>query len=880
MEVSNHDDVSSVTFGSKQSHAATIDDSPEFFNVLSSSLYKHQKLAVVRETITNAWDAHIEAGIETPIKMWIDSDNILHIQDFGNGIPHELLGEVYVSYGKGTKRNDSAQTGGFGLGCKSPWAYVDSFNVTNCHNGLKSVSTMVKSSSQFQGKPGLISVVTDLPTQETGVTVSIQLKPQDIYEFTRLIKAIVYTGDIPCLFDDILLDTLGMPFEEGSVRFPTNKIDAFKALPHIGNNSILVRYGNVVYPLGSSTTSNEAYNYVYAQLDKVLTEINRSTMSYVSLLIQIPADSVSLLPSREGISETDFSLENLATHLNAALGQWIKDFNRGKDSAIHNALVKLYKEEPTEHLTLKAPCPLQGNTDAALDGITSFYEMGMTIGVCKGLTYTTKKQLCKTKVIQWAKKYTKLSKSDLKLLIAAINTEDIQLNIYNNYTVKLGSHTYIDMSLSWYNQRSNNKYRLPQMIHKFSKRMLPNKVREWNNLFVMGSNEIVHNSTLFQGLYRSILNTNLPDFILRLSKPTVVLSTNKATIHDRLSARNEPTFGSYIVHMVSPKKDEKDVMRAKLEKLSGINFVDLTQWTDDDKHLKPEPKRTAKVVTAKASKDALGNEEYLGLNTMINDDGEVLHLSWFKKTSTTVKITEPKYVTKITSKTSLYDMGLRHQSLFEKAVLKFGHVTAVVNNESTYKRLLKEGLLPFSETAELVMDDIIARATQVSKTITPKYNGSVQMAAFLIQSLTGKYHSQRELEYYLNMSDDLKEKLRHLDKGATVRRVIHYCANHAPRILPVRLSETTVDEIAINEVIHELRLLSCLRISEDKKTEIATLIKKLKTYEPSKAVVDLLDMFVAYERWNLLEGIRVTSEPDETTTSLIKVIFKNMKEKQ
>lgn len=41
-----------------------ISNSPEFFNILSKSLYSNPKLAVIREILCNAWDAQIESGTD------------------------------------------------------------------------------------------------------------------------------------------------------------------------------------------------------------------------------------------------------------------------------------------------------------------------------------------------------------------------------------------------------------------------------------------------------------------------------------------------------------------------------------------------------------------------------------------------------------------------------------------------------------------------------------------------------------------------------------------------------------------------------------------------------------------------------------------------
>ena len=71
-----------------------------FFDVLSNSLYSMPKIAVIRETITNAVDAHKEAGINEPVEVQYNyRDNLLIVSDKGHGIPHDKIHEIYCTYG-------------------------------------------------------------------------------------------------------------------------------------------------------------------------------------------------------------------------------------------------------------------------------------------------------------------------------------------------------------------------------------------------------------------------------------------------------------------------------------------------------------------------------------------------------------------------------------------------------------------------------------------------------------------------------------------------------------------------------------------------------------------------------------------------------------
>ena len=178
MLVAHQDDhITHAVIGGKQQINFGISDDPAFFQILSSALYKDPMLAMVRETICNAWDAHIDSGrTDRPISVTLDDDYLI-IRDYGNGIPDALIGPIYAIYGASTKKNDGRQTGGFGLGCKSPFAYTDHFEVTSHHAGVRTIYNMSKSSAAVQGKPSIVPIAS-FPTTESGITVKIPLNPE------------------------------------------------------------------------------------------------------------------------------------------------------------------------------------------------------------------------------------------------------------------------------------------------------------------------------------------------------------------------------------------------------------------------------------------------------------------------------------------------------------------------------------------------------------------------------------------------------------------------------------------------------------------------------------------------------------------------------
>ena len=111
----------------------SVSDDPMLMSILSTGLYQNPLKSMIQEAVFNAWDAHKASNrTDKPIEIIFTDDNQLIISDSGYGIHPDDMYEIYCVYGASTKRTDNDQTGGFGLGCKAPFAYTDSFRVTSC----------------------------------------------------------------------------------------------------------------------------------------------------------------------------------------------------------------------------------------------------------------------------------------------------------------------------------------------------------------------------------------------------------------------------------------------------------------------------------------------------------------------------------------------------------------------------------------------------------------------------------------------------------------------------------------------------------------------------------------------------------------------------
>lgn len=159
------------------------DDSAHIMNILRDTLYSDKVLAVLREYSANAWDAHNMVGKkDLPIKVTLPThlEPTLIIKDYGPGLSHTDVFQVYTQYGASTKRTSNIAVGQLGIGSKSGFAYSDSFTVISCNGGKQRTYVAILDASE----KGVINLLDEQDCgDETGITIQIPIKPEDIQEF-------------------------------------------------------------------------------------------------------------------------------------------------------------------------------------------------------------------------------------------------------------------------------------------------------------------------------------------------------------------------------------------------------------------------------------------------------------------------------------------------------------------------------------------------------------------------------------------------------------------------------------------------------------------------------------------------------------------------
>lgn len=164
--------------------------------MLRDGFYKDPLMAMTREILSNARDAHREAGRpKLPIRVGAPAliFPVLEIQDYGVGMSPDRIWSVYSSMGSSTKRTGNSQTGGFGIGSKTPFAYGQSFTIDTVYNGTRYIYAVHVNEED----DSVIDFISETETDKVnGTTIKIPIRQEDIRRSRKCIQAICFAWDV------------------------------------------------------------------------------------------------------------------------------------------------------------------------------------------------------------------------------------------------------------------------------------------------------------------------------------------------------------------------------------------------------------------------------------------------------------------------------------------------------------------------------------------------------------------------------------------------------------------------------------------------------------------------------------------------------------
>ena len=225
-----------------------IQASAKAFEILSSNIYTNKVRAVIREYNCNAYDAHVAAGNGQPWDVHLPThlESYFSVRDYGTGLSDEQVREIFTTYFHSTKTNSNDFVGALGLGSKSAFSIVDSFNVVSYYNGVKTDYCCYKDE---HGEPQVATLASSDTDQQNGLEVSMSVEGRTDDFTYEAVKVFKYFDVLPNINDkevvkDILKAKEDYKFvcDEGSFN--------------TGYGSLYARMGNVAYKIPSEYRSD------------------------------------------------------------------------------------------------------------------------------------------------------------------------------------------------------------------------------------------------------------------------------------------------------------------------------------------------------------------------------------------------------------------------------------------------------------------------------------------------------------------------------------------------------------------------------------------------------------------------------------------------
>jgi hypothetical protein len=270
--------------GVMQVARATIKATPKVFNFFADMTYSNKPVAICRELVANAVDAHTAAGTpDVPVEVWLanELDPVFRVRDHGIGMSHEFMMTRFMAYTDGsTKDGSNLMIGGFGIGSKSPFAYVDQYTIRSAHDGVVSVYSVFKDE---EGIPSIGLLAQGETTEANGVEVSFPVERDDFATFeAAAFESLRYFTPLPVIHNAVagafnppeyqsqgsgwgMRDKAGpLNIIMGGVCYPVKTSNLPYELRYDNRLSPLLEYGlDLTLPVGSCgvALSREALSY-------------------------------------------------------------------------------------------------------------------------------------------------------------------------------------------------------------------------------------------------------------------------------------------------------------------------------------------------------------------------------------------------------------------------------------------------------------------------------------------------------------------------------------------------------------------------------------------------------------------------------------------
>ena len=307
-----------------------IEASSKMFEILSSKIYKYKPAAIVRELSSNCYDSHVEAGIpEKPFTVVLPSKMHSYVEfiDYGTGMSHEDVVNIFTVYGVSTKNNSNSAIGAFGMGAKTPFAYAKSFIVETVKDGIKRFYNLYLDESSEPSYSLQAEVETD---EGNGTKIKIPVREEHYHKFVSEAEFILsffevrpeinYAGNFEFVVSEEKVKEF---YEQGFMRL---NIERSESELYNSYRDIYAVMGPVCYPIDFSDIGISSY-----EISSKLPGLKNDLFSgNDTIFIQFEIGELEVNASREALSidqdSNSKTVENISNKVKEINDRLLKEF--------------------------------------------------------------------------------------------------------------------------------------------------------------------------------------------------------------------------------------------------------------------------------------------------------------------------------------------------------------------------------------------------------------------------------------------------------------------------------------------------------------------------------------------------------------------------
>lgn len=342
--------------GNVDSNVMKIKDSSKLFAIMIDGLYQDKLGAVIRELASNAIDAHKIAkkeNVQFIIGVPTDTSKNFYFQDFGDGLSHEDIVKYFGTLLESKKDGDDDQIGGYGIGCKSPFAIVDEFIVSSVQNGIETTVLFVR---ENKGTPEFHTISINKTNKPNGTRVSMEYEENEgvILDSIKYRLAAIETK--PKIFignkETIINYPIRTYFGPNFSTVIASDLSAKYYNSYLDIGGILYPIDDFVDPLYNPP--NKSFSYIYkAKISDIKPAPDRERIEITENNKKI-INEIQLRQYEDYVSHIKKDFLSIEQYNNKSVNEFIKKYN-GIIGNINN-LVSSMLPYPKESMYIKEYC--------------------------------------------------------------------------------------------------------------------------------------------------------------------------------------------------------------------------------------------------------------------------------------------------------------------------------------------------------------------------------------------------------------------------------------------------------------------------------------------------------------------------------------------